>query len=182
MLLGRFLRTYDFSERHSTVACAPRDVVRRAAEEWRPAQSLLWRALFRLRGLGAPEGTLREWAEAAGFLCLADSEDEFVYAQAGRFWSLNERAALVSPRTPEELLALDDPRAAVAAMSVRFESLAPDRTRVVTETRVHALGPQARRRFRLYWLLIRPFSGLLRRSMLAGIKQHAERLAIAETN
>ncbi len=182
MLLDRFLPTYDFSERHSTVVAAPRDAVRRAADEWQPAESFLWRVLFRLRGLGAPKGTLRQWAEAAGFLCLADTEDEIVYAQAGRFWSLNERAAMVSPRTPVDLLALDDPRAAVAAMSVVLEPLAPGRTRVVTETRVHALGPQARRRFRLYWLLIRPFSGLLRRSMLSGIKKRAERLAIAETN
>jgi hypothetical protein len=177
MPLSDFLPTYDFSERHQTVVAAAREVVRRATDEWRPAQSLLWRVLFRVRGLGRPDGTLRQWAEAAGFLCLADTEDEIVYSQAGRFWSLNERAALVSPRTPEELLALDDPRAAVAAMSMRLEALAPGRTRLATETRIRALGPQARGRFRRYWLLIRPFSGLLRRSMLAGIKKRAEQLA-----
>jgi hypothetical protein len=175
-MLDHFLPTYDFAERHSAVVAAPRDAVRRATEEWQPTDSLLWRALLRMRGLGSPKGGLRQWAESMGFLCLADGEEEIVYAQAGRFWSLNERAALVSPRTPEELLALDDPRVAVAAMSVRMEPLAPDRTRVVTETRIRALGPHARRRFRLYWLLIRPFSGLLRRSMLAGIKKRAEAL------
>ena len=174
-MLDRFLPTYEFSERHETVVAAPRDAVRRAADEWRPADSWLWRVLFRLRGLGRLDGTMRQWAEAAGFLCLADTEDEIVYAQAGRFWSRNERDALVSPRTAEELLTLDDPGVAVAAMSVRLEALAPDRTRVVTETRIRALGPRARRRFRLYWLLIRPFSGVLRRSMLAGIKKRAER-------
>jgi len=174
-MLDRFLPTYDFSERHSTVVGAPRDAVRRATEEWQPTDSLLWRALLRMRGLGSPKGGLRQWAESMGFLCLADTEDEIVYAQAGRFWSRNERQALASPRTAEELLALDDPGVAVAAMSVRLEALALDRTRVVTETRIRALGPQARRRFRLYWLLIRPFSGVLRRSMLAGIKKRAER-------
>jgi len=174
MLLDRVLPTYDFSERHHTVVAAPREVVRRAAEEWQPRESLLWRVLLAGRGLGAPKGTMRQWAESMGFLCLADTEDEMVYAQAGRFWSLNERAALASPRTAEELLALDDPRAAVAVMSVRLEPIAPDRTRLSTETRIRALGPQARRWFRLYWLLIRPFSGLLRRSMLTGIKKRAE--------
>ena len=175
-MLDRFLPTYDFSERHSTVVGAPRDAVRRATEEWQPTDSLLWRALLRMRGLGSPKGGLRQWAESMGFLCLADTEDEIVYAQAGRFWSRNERQALASPRTAEELLALDDPGVAVAAMSVRLEALAPDRTRVVTETRIRALGPQARRRFRLYWLLIRPFSGVLRRSMLTGIRRRAEAL------
>ena len=173
-MLNRFLPAYDFSERHHTDVAAPREAVRRAVDEWRPADSLLWRALLRMRGLGSPKGGLRQWAESMGFLCLADTEDEIVYAQAGRFWSRNERQALASPRTAEELLALDDPGVAVAAMSVRLEALAPDRTRVVTETRIRALGPQARRWFRLYWLLIRPFSGLLRRSMLIGIKKRAE--------
>ena len=177
-MLDRFLPTYHFSERHHTDIRAGREAVRRAADDWQPAGSLLWRTLLRMRGLGAPGGTLRGWSASMGFLCLADTEDEVVYAQAGRFWSLNERDALVSPRTAEELLALDDPRAAVAAMSLRFESLAADRTRVVTETRIRALGPSARRWFRLYWLLIRPFSGLLRRSMLAGIRKRAEGWAI----
>ena len=171
--LDRYLPDAEFSERHERVIAAPKDVVRRAAEEWRPAESWFYRVLLIGRGLGAPKGTLRQWAEGMGFLRLADTDDEIVYAQAGRFWALNERAALVSPRTRDELLALDDPHLAVTAMSVRFESLSPRRTRVSTETRVHALGPGARRWFRLYWLIIRPFSGLLRGCMLRGIEKHA---------
>jgi len=112
-----------------------------------------------------------------GFLCLADTEDEMVYGQIGRFWSINERAALASPRSADEFLAFDDPRYAVAAMNVRLEALAPGRTRLSTETRVRALGPHARRRFRLYWLLIRPFSGLLRGAMLRGVRKRARALA-----
>ncbi|MBI1886725.1 MAG: hypothetical protein HYS09_10515 [Chloroflexi bacterium] len=175
MLIDEFLPEYDFHERHATVVRAPADAVRRSAEEWRPADSFLWRLLFRLRGLGSPGGTLREWAEASGFLCLADTAGELVYGQAGRFWAFDEREALVSPRTAEEFRRLDDPRYAIAAMNVRFEPLSPDRTRLYTETRVRALGPAARRRFRLYWLLIRPFSGLLRRAMLGGIEARAVR-------
>jgi len=98
-----------------------------------------------------------------------------VYGQAGRFWSPNERAALVSPRTIEEFRGLSDPRFAVAAMNIAVEALAPARTRLFTETRVRCLGASSRRRFRLYWLVIRPFSGLLRRAMLRGIKTAALR-------
>ena len=174
MLLDDFLSEYHFRERHETVVEAPKDVVRRALEEWRPGEFFLWRLLFRLRGLGRPKGTLRELAEGMGFVCLVETEDEVVYGQIGRFWALNERAALTSPKTVEEFLAFDDPRYAVAAMNLRVESLAPGRTRLCTETRVRALGPGARWRFRLYWLLIRPFSGLLRRVMLNGIKAKAQ--------
>jgi hypothetical protein len=35
-----------------------------------------------------------------------------------------------------------------------------------TETRVRAADRAARRRFRVYWLVVRPFSGLIRRSWL----------------
>ena len=46
-------------------------------------------------------------------------------------------------------------------------------TRVTTETRV-LCADDARPKFRLYWMLIRPFSGLLRRFMLRAIRQEAE--------
>jgi len=173
MLIDEFVPVYDFREYHEVTVRAPHEVVRSAADAWRPDSSPLWRVLLLLRGLGRPHGSLREWAEASGFLCLADTPEEVVYGQAGRFWSLNERAALVSPRTVDEFRAFADPDCAVAVLNVRFEALAPDRTRLSTETKVRALGPSARRRFRLYWLLIRPFSGLLRRSMLRGVTAQA---------
>ena len=175
MLLDEFIPEYDFQERHGTLVDVPKEGVRRAVQEWRTTESFLWRLLLRLRGLGRPQGSLREWAEAMGFLCLAETEDEVVYGQIGRFWVTDERDALISPRTAEEFRRFNDPRYAVAAMSVSVEPLAPDRTRLCTETRIRALGSEARRRFRLYWLLVRPFSGLLRRSMLNGIKERALR-------
>jgi len=173
MLIDEFLPEYDFHERHQTLVPAPGEVARRAVEEWRPQDSSLWRLLLRLRGLGRPQGSLRQWAEANGFLLLAESADEVVYGQIGRFWAMDERRALVSPATAEEFRQFADPGCAAAVMNVRIEPLADDSTRVYTETRVRALGPQARRRFRIYWLLVRPFSGLLRRAMLSGIKARA---------
>lgn len=181
ILIDDFLPQYDFRERHETIVSAPPDVVRRAVGEWRPASSVLWRLLLRARGLGAPRGTLRAWAEGNGFLSLAETEDELVYGQAGRFWAADERGALVSPQTVEEFAAFDDPRYAVAVMNVRVDESAPDHTRLSTETRVRALSPGARRRFRLYWLVIRPFSGLLRRAMLAGIKRDVVRTVASES-
>jgi hypothetical protein len=178
MLLDEFVPQYDFQERHRIIVPAPPEAVRRAAHEWQPGSSFLWRWLVRLRGLGSLQGTLREFGQANGFLQLADTNHEVVYGQAGRFWAPNERAAMISPRTIDEFRRLSDPRCAVAAMSVRIE---PDPsghgTRLFTETRVRCLGAPARRWFRLYWLLIRPFSGLLRRSMLRGIKAEAVRNA-----
>jgi len=181
MLIDDFIPQYHFREHHQTIIPAPADAVRRAAVEWQPASSFLWRSLLRLRGLGTPRGTLREWAQANGFLCLADTEDEIVYGQAGRFWATDERGSLVSPKRVEEFRALNDPRCAVAVMNVRVDSVGTDCACLYTETRVRAFSHGARRRFRLYWLLIRPFSGLLRRAMLNGIKANAMKLRAPES-
>jgi hypothetical protein len=43
-----------------------------------------------------------------------------------------------------------------------------------TETRVWLDDGKARSRFRLYWLIVRPFSGLVRRSWLRAAKRRAE--------
>lgn len=46
---------------------------------------------------------------------------------------------------------------------------------LTTETRVHLTDQRAWRRFALYWALIRPGSGLIRRDMLATVARLAER-------
>ena len=45
---------------------------------------------------------------------------------------------------------------------------------LTTETTVFAADAASRRRFRPYWLVIRPFSGLVRRLWLRAIKRRAE--------
>jgi len=47
-------------------------------------------------------------------------------------------------------------------------------TRLATETRVHAADSAARRRFQLYWLVVGPFSALIRRRWLAAARRAAE--------
>jgi hypothetical protein len=176
-MLDRFLSHYDVSEVHGIEISASKGIVMQAVEQWHPRDSIAWRWLLALRGLGVPDGTLRGWAHSLGFLLLAEDENGIAFGQIGRFWAARERGALVSARSVEEFLQHDDPSCAIAVMDLRAESLASDRTRLVTETRVRALSAQARWRFRLYWLLIRPFSGLLRGTMLRGIKKHAESAA-----
>jgi hypothetical protein len=46
-----------------------------------------------------------------------------------------------------------------------------------TETRVHVADPAARRKFRRYWRVIRPFSGLIRILFLRAARRRAEKAA-----
>ncbi len=53
----------------------------------------------------------------------------------------------------------------------------PSGSVLTTETWVEPLTAQARRRFGLYWAVIGPFSGLIRRMLLKAAKRNAERTA-----
>ncbi|HJS47103.1 MAG TPA: hypothetical protein VJ773_03850 [Gemmatimonadales bacterium] len=52
-------------------------------------------------------------------------------------------------------------------------------TRLTTETRVVCADAPARASFSRYWRVVRPFSGLIRRSMLRTIRREAERRVAA---
>jgi hypothetical protein len=66
----------------------------------------------------------------------------------------------------------------VAGVRIAFalwsEAIPGGASRLATETRVLALDPGAWIRFRLYWLVVGPFSALIRRRWLAAAKRLAE--------
>jgi hypothetical protein len=78
------------------------------------------------------------------------------------------------------LVLVDDaPRELVIGVHVAPQALAVMNFRlagqlVTTETRVFAQTDEARRSFAIYWRLIRPGSGIIRRSWLEAIKRRAE--------
>ncbi|MFJ9845036.1 hypothetical protein ACIRYZ_32245 [Kitasatospora sp. NPDC101155] len=70
----------------------------------------------------------------------------------------------------EALATCDEPGFLKIAMNIRYDG------RVLsTETRVFATDEATRRKFRTYWLVIRPASGLSRKSMLRAIRRRALR-------
>ena len=123
------------------------------------------RLLMRLRGLRPSRpGPLTDAMVADGFVRVG--EDALVLV--GRPWSL--RGSL---RRVDDFVAFDEPGYA----KIAFDFTAArdgNGTRLATETRVLLTDVAARRRFAAYWLVVRPFSGLVRRSWLAAAKRRAE--------
>ena len=75
-------------------------------------------------------------------------------------------------RTPNEWAAAHD--GARLKIAIAFEAVPiPGGSRLVTETRVAALDERSRRRFRLYWVAIGEFSGLIRRRWLRAAQEAA---------
>ena len=176
MLIDRFLPRYDFAERHEIVVAATPEQIDPHVRALDLTGSRVVRVLFRLRGM--PAGALRlDGLERAGFRILADvPAEEVVLGLVGRFWTAS--GGLCRFDAPD-FVAFDEPGWAKAVWGFRLEPRGTDRTRLVTETRVRCTDAASRRRFRLYWLVVRPFSGLIRRIALREIRRQAEASARA---
>lgn len=136
------------------------------------------RGLMRLRGYRlnqerAPTSNLPNGNPQYGsFLLLATvPQQEVLLGIAGRFWRPD--GGIVTGLTPEEFRAFDREGYAKAAWNFSLAPATAD-TQLGTETRVQTFGRAAATRFRFYWLLVGPFSGLMRKAMLQEVKRIAE--------
>ncbi|PKO65215.1 MAG: hypothetical protein CVU22_20855 [Betaproteobacteria bacterium HGW-Betaproteobacteria-16] len=60
------------------------------------------------------------------------------------------------------------------AFSFRFTKLCPEAVQIVSETRVECRNRVEAIKFWFYWILIRPFSGLIRKEILRVVRVQAE--------
>ena len=161
-LLDEVLPQWHHRERHAVTVDAPAERIWAAARRVGAADLPLVRALFRLRGL--PIAVDRPLYELEGFAVLAeDAGTELVVGAVGQPW--RPRGNL---RTDADVASFDEPGYARIAMSLRL-----DGTRLSTETRVHLTDARSRRLFGAYWLVVRPFSALIRRAWLRAIARSA---------
>ncbi len=107
-----------------------------------------------------------------GFVILDESPGtEVVLGVTGRFWRPGGGIRRVDRA---EFADFSGPGLMKAVWNFHVEPVGPDSSVVSTETRIIATDIRALRSFRPYWLLVRPFSGLIRRRMLALIRADAE--------
>lgn len=108
----------------------------------------------------------------SGFGVLAEKPgEEIVLGVTGRFW---RPTGNLSPFKREDF---DQPVPPGIARAVWNFSVCEGRDELSilsTETRVKCGDLANRRKFRLYWLFVRPFSGLIRRLMLRSVKRACE--------
>jgi hypothetical protein len=176
--IDAWLPEWEFDERHEIVVAAPPAQVDRVIRELSLRDIPVARALWMIRrfgraGRGPARPLVQHLGREAGALVVEDRPgDELVVGLAGQFWKLR---GAYEPRfaSAEEFAAYARPESCKAVMNFRLEPQNGS-TRVSTVTRVHVEDRGARRKFALYWLVIRPFSGLIRILMLRVIKRRAE--------
>jgi len=178
-LIEKFAPVFDVSEYHETVVHAPIQAAYDALRTTDFGSSLVIRALLRLRQLPAvlrkPRHRMILNLDAilkSGFVLLGENAPhEIALGVIGQFWKVSggrfcEDAA--------EFDAFDKPGYARAVWNFSLVDLGANVTRLATETRVVCSDRSSKIRFRFYWTLIGPFSGLIRREVLRAIKRKAE--------
>lgn len=181
--LDRHLPVYRHAEVHEITIAAGPERVMRAIRELKGRDVALAGALMALRTLPAkllgrplrdadPDRTVVETILQGGFTLLEEGPAEMLVGVIGRFWQLS--ATFVPLAGPADFAAFEQEGHAKAVMSFTVSPLPGGRTRLRTETRILPLGREAQRRFRLYWLFVRPGSGLIRWIWLLAIKRRAE--------
>lgn len=183
MLIDEYLPRYDVNEYHELRIAAPPPRTYAAIWEADLARSRIVKALFGLRSipswLSDPAAarrfstrvTLRD-ALRQGF-CLLDEKPgcEVVIGVTGSFWRPTGNIALTDPTRFRDPVPAGMARAAwnfVVAEQTDGNSL------LTTETRVLCADAAALRSFRRYWLVVGPFSALIRRHMLGSIAAAAQ--------
>lgn len=168
--LADALPAAEFTEFHDIIIDAP------SARVWAALAATTWsdlwltRPLVLLRGLRpSGTGTTRGLLDGGPVVPL--------YLEPGRYAAGGRIARPWKPR-PElgpAVETLDDLAAPVSGswlkygMDFRLHDLPGGRTRLSTFTLCQPTDEAARRAFGRYWLLIRPFSGLIRRDILRAV-------------
>ena len=109
---------------------------------------------------------------AAGFGRLAEEPGrEIVLGVAGRFW---RPTGNILPFNQENFSGPVPPGLARAVWNFTVDEVSAGRTLLSTETRVVCGDSVSRWKFRGYWLIVRPLSGLIRIIMLRTVRRASE--------
>jgi len=174
--LAEFLPTYEFSERHSLTIEAPAGRIDEAFRAVSIADIPLARALWWVRRFGRTYGDATKpfvGGELPGVVLEDVPGEGIVLGLTGQFWRvLGGGRDPAAPATAEQFLAYARPDTCKAVVDFRVGA-----SSLTTETRVHVADPASRRKFGRYWLVVRPFSGLIRILLLRAARRRAEALA-----
>ncbi len=167
-LIDKYLRHYTFNEYHEIVVDSPIENAFNVATDFDLSKSRTIAWLFKIRGLPTKRLNLKDFIDDMGFTNL---ERNAPYENLIGFW-----ARLKIAPVPDYENFINNSISPWIKVVWNFQcvALGENKTRVSTETRVLCVAPFTRITFRLYWLIIKPFSGLIRKKMLKIIKEDSE--------
>ncbi len=180
-LVDQFMPRYEVVEQHAIDVVAPPAVTFEAARRTDLERSGVVHAVFALRraflvrtGSATPHLTL-ETLQAIGWGLLASAPGrELVFGAITQPWRGDVHFRPLSPPT---FAAFDSAGYAKIVWTLAVDSLAPERSRFRTETRVLTTDDVSRARFRRYWALMSPGIALIRWQVVRLVRADAEQRA-----
>jgi hypothetical protein len=170
-LIDEYLPDFYVSSYHQAVVLSPVSRVFSSIWDLDLSESGIVRLLFAVRGMPRRALTLKGLLQD-GFVALDERlDEELVFGGAGRFWTRNGDFQALNDR---DFKAFRRKGHVKLAVNFRVTPVNRNETLLSTETRVQCFGVYSRWRFNLYWFIIRPFSGFIRREMLRLIKEASE--------
>ena len=178
--IDAFLQNYDFRASYQTLVNAPRSTVYECLLHSDFSELWLMRLLMTIRtGKRMPRshmpGDLRQRLQGTGFVILDEvPNDEIVIGVAGRFWRPDGGRCM--ELTEADYVDFSREGYAKVAWNFRLQPETPEKgsTLLSTETRIQCFGRAALWKFGIYWSLVGPFSGLIRKAILNQVKTKAE--------
>jgi hypothetical protein len=194
MLLDQFMPAPQYSVRVRAAVRADIDTTWAAVHEANLFADRWVRALFGLRDgptrlwhrlRGRPDQqvprsiTFDDIAQLPSWMVLGENPPhEAILGSVGRFWQHDYGWREVPP---EEFAAFNEPGYAKTLAAMRLQRLIDGRTLVTYDSRTSTTSDDARRRFRLYWLVLRFGIWLVMKRALAAIQSEAESRARTRT-
>ncbi len=184
MLIESFIPNPDAVESHKIEIAASREAVYQALWSTDLGSSPIIKILMALRSLPGilshpkrlrhlPRQITLQTIIEAGFGQLAEEPGrEVVLGVVGQFW---RPAGNILPFSEEMFRGPVQPGLARGVWNFAVQEAGKERTVLSTETRVVCGDPASRLKFRAYWTVVRPFSGLIRVIMLRGVKKACAR-------
>ena len=191
MLIDLFAPNPDAVEIHSVIIKAPRQTVYRTLWTADFGGSFVIKLLVTVRSIPAfirsgfrsrprSQAITLQTLINSGFGVLAEKPDEeIVLGISGRFW---RPAGNVSSFNRSDFDRPVPVGTARALWNFSVSDLSDGQTNLSTETRVTCGDAASRRKFLIYWLIVRPFSGLIRLIMLKRVRKVAEALPVSATD
>lgn len=171
LLADALLPVYDAREFHQIAVRGTPKAVFETARHLDFSRSPVVRGLFALRGI--PVASLgMEDLSRMGFVLLDETPGkEIVMGLVGKFWT---PAGTIVRVSRAEFTRFDRPGFAKAASNFAVWPSGPGIVTLSTETRIACTDDRSRRRFKWYWIFIRPFSGWIRKEILSRVKREVE--------
>jgi len=170
MLIEKYMPEYHFAEKHSILIKQSPQHIWPIIDQMDMSGSRIIRFLFALRGMPARMTSL-EGLSKERFIRLEQKQNEdLVIGLIGQFWKPSGNLQLFSP---PDFTNWNHEGFCKGTWDFTIRPQG-DYSLVETETRVFCTNEKTRQQFSRYWFFIRPFSGLIRKEILKGLKKKAE--------